>query len=117
MSECIVHKESLRCPWMIHQSSLLRSRSRRPLSLDDSRVAEACLVDSPLDMSQSFSDDSGVFSASPRSTEVHGGSLFDLTPTRPFNTSPNPQRRLFSCPEGEYSVREIRHQSDNCVSL
>ena len=112
MSECIVHKESLRCNWMTHQSSLLRSRSRRPLSLDDSRVAEACLVDSPLDMSQSFSDDSSVFSASPRSTEVHGSSLFDLTPTRLFNTSPNPQRRLFSCPEGEYSVSEIRHQSD-----
>ena len=90
---------------MIHQSSLLRSRSCRPLSLDDSRVAEACLVDSPLDMSQSFSDDSRVFSASPQSTEVHGGSLlFDLIPTRPFNTSPNPQRLLFSRREGEYSV-------------
>lgn len=99
MSECIVHKESLRCHWTTHQSSLLRSRSRRPLSLDDSRVAEACLVNSPFDMSQSFGDDSSVFLASPRSTEVNGSSLFDLTPTRPFNTSPNPQRRLFSCPE------------------
>ena len=113
MPECILHKESLRCHWTTHQSSLLRSRSRRPLSLDDSRVAEVCLVDSPFDMSQSFGDDSSVFSASPRSTEVNGSSLFDLTPTRPFNTSPNPQRRLFSCPEGEtYTVNEIRHQSD-----
>ena len=99
---------------MIHRSSLLHSRSRRPLSLDDSRVAEACLVNSPLNKSQSFSDDSSVFSSSPRSTEVHGSSLFDLTPTRPFSTSPNPQRCLFSCPEGEYvvCVSEIRHQSD-----
>ena len=112
MSECIVHKESLRCHWMTHQSSLLCSRSRRPLSLDDSRVAEVCLVDSPFDMSQSFGDDSSVFLASPQSTEVNGSSLFDLTPTRPFSTSPNPQRRLFSYPEGEYTVNEIRHQSD-----
>ena len=117
MSECIVHKESLRSHRMIHQSLLLRSRSCRSLFLDDSRVAEACLVDSPLDMPQSFSDDSSVFSASPRSTEVHGRSLFDLTPNRPFNTSPNPQRRLFSCLEGEYSVSEIRHQSDNYITL
>ena len=102
---------------MIHQPSLLRPRSRRPLSLDDSRVAGACLADSPLDISESVSDDSGVFSASPRSTEVHGGSLFDLTPNRPFNTSPNPQIRLFSCLEGEYSVSEIRHQSDNYITL
>lgn len=109
MSECLVHNECLRCHWMIQQSSLMRSRSRRPLSADDSRVAEACLVDSSFDFSQSFGDDSSVFSTSPHSTEEPARSLFELTPLRPFSTSPNPQRRLFSCPEGEYSVSEIRN--------
>lgn len=98
---------------MFHRSSLMQSRSRRPLSADDSRVAEACLVDSSFDMSQSFGDDSSAFSTSSHSTEEPARSLFDLTPLRPFSTSPNPRRRLFSCPEGEYSVSEIRKGTCN----
>lgn len=111
-SDALLQTECLTCKyhWMMHQSSLLHCRSRRPLSLNDVRVAETLLVDDSSDMSQSFGEDSGVFSSSPLSSSssfscVEGSpSLSFVFPSRPFSTSPNPHRRLQSCPENRSLV-------------
>ena len=97
----------------MQQSSLLHSRSRRPLSVDDVHVAEAFLVGKSFDnLSESYGEDSGVFLSSPNSSSSSlscsdkgtGKSTFDFK-TAPLSTStPNPQRRLYSCPEGMDSV-------------
>lgn len=88
----------------MRQSSLMRSRSRRPLSLDDVRVAEEVLGNKSLDnISESYDDDSGVFvnsSSSFLSSEGKGKLSFDITSTPVRTSTPNPQRRLYSCPEG-----------------
>ncbi len=109
VSEDTFHSDYL--IWMTQQSSLLRSRSRRPLSVDDVSVAEAFLNESPLDnVYESFGYDSGVFLPSPLSSassfnsysEGYGMSSPDISGS--FKTStPNGHRWLYSCPEGMLS--------------
>ncbi|KAL9974454.1 hypothetical protein ACROYT_G011486 [Oculina patagonica] len=105
ISEDTFHSDYLRCYWMMQRSSLLRSRSRRPLSVDDVHVAEALLNETPLD-NESFGFDSGVFLPSPLSSassfnsysEGYGMSSPDISGS--FKTStPNGHRWLYSCPE------------------
>ena len=93
---------------MVQQSSLMRSRSRRPLSENDVRVAEAYFsIETSLDnVHESCGDDSGIFSPSPLSSsrsfscsEGTGQSSSNIS-TSYSTSTPNAQRRLFSCPEG-----------------
>lgn len=93
--------------WMMQQSSLLCSRSRRPLSVDDVHVAEALLNETPLDnVCESYGNDSGVFlpsllssSSSFSYSEGYGMSSPDISASLKTST-PNGHRWLYSCPEG-----------------
>ena len=87
----------------MQQSSLLRSRSRRPLSVDDVQVAEAFLFKTSLDdVDESCGDDSGVFLPSPLSSSSsfscdkrNGKSSPDIPVTLKTST-PNTHRCLYS---------------------
>ena len=88
--------------------------------MDDVHVAEAFLVDKSFDnRSESYSKDSGVFLPSPNSSSSSlscsdkgaGKSTFDFE-SMPLSTStPNPQRRLYSCPEGMDTVFDSSDKS------
>ena len=90
--------------------SLMRSRSRRPLSVDDVRVAEEFLTKSSLDNDYKLcGDDSGFFSPSSLSSSSFSSS--EKTWMSPpgtfisgfFNTQkPTAKKRLYSYPEGTF---------------
>ena len=114
VSEDAFQSEYLRYYWMMQRSSLLRSRSRRPLSVDDVHVADAFLNESPLDNGyESSINDSGVFLPSPLSfsgsfsySEGLGKSSPDISV--PLKTStPNSHRWLYSCPEGKLKANNL----------
>ena len=98
-----VTEDAINFCWMMQQSPLLRSRSRRPLSVDDVQVAEAFLFRTSLDdVDESCGDDSGVFLPSPLSSSSsfscdkrNGKSSPDIPVTLKTST-PNTHRCLYS---------------------
>lgn len=114
VSEDAFQTEYVRYYWMMQRSSLLRSRSRRPLSVDDVHVAEAFLNESPLDDTyESSVNDSGVFLPSPLSSSgsfscSEGSVKSSPDISAPLKTStPNSHRWLYSCPEGMLKTNNL----------
>ena len=122
LSGDFIQNGCLRCQWIMEQSSLMHSRSRRPLSVNDVHVAEAFLVDKSFDnLSESYGEDSGVFLSSPNSSSSPlscsdkgtGKSSFDFESVPLSTSTPNPQRRLYSCPEGMDTV--LTSEKSTCI--